>query len=235
MYQCKKSLSVVSPIYNDLGSMPLVLGELVTLLKKQKIIWDILLIDDGSTDGSVDWIQRFAKNIPQIQVRYHAANKGIAKTYRELYQSATGDIVVLFSLDGQWDPADVVRLYRALAEKDVDMVIGVRKHKKYTVWRKVVSSIYNFLTLSVFGVATRDAGSIKAMRKILISTTPIISKGVFDEAERLIRAYRAGYRIGFIHVGHRNTKKEKSGIHFSHVIEAIIDSIRVYRHITVAP
>ena len=209
-------------------SMPRVVEELTKLLSRQVKDWELFLIDDGSTDGSREWITRYIKGKGHIRVVFHKKNEGIAKTYRQLYREAKGDIVVLFSLDGEWDPHDVIRLIDAVKEEHEDMVIGVRRHKKYTVWRAVVSSIYNTSTRVVFGIDTRDAGSIKAMRRTLVLNIPIVSRGVFDEAERIIRAKRQGYRIGFIDVAHTKSVKMKRGIHPFHVFEACVDMLRVF-------
>ena len=209
-------------------SMPCVIEELTKLLSRQVNNWELFLIDDGSTDGSREWITRYIKGKGHIRVVFHKKNEGIAKTYRQLYREAKGDIVVLFSLDGEWDPHDVIRLIDAVKEEHEDMVIGVRRHKKYTVWRAVVSSIYNTSTRVVFGIDTRDAGSIKAMRRTLVLNIPIVSRGVFDEAERIIRAKRQGYRIGFIDVAHTKSIKMKRGIHPFHVFEACVDMLRVF-------
>lgn len=222
-----RSVSVVSPIYNDMRSMPRVLARLEKEIASHFSRWEILLIDDKSTDASRAWITNFVRGKKHIRLLLHQKNEGIARTYRELYQKAANDIVVLFSLDGQWNPADAVRLAQTLIEKNLDIVVGVRAKKSYTPWRSMVSFLYNALTRVFFGCATKDAGSIKAMKKSVIRKIPIISAGVFDEAERLIRAKHMGFRIGFIDVAHIATKKIKSGIGLAHVFEAVVDVVRV--------
>jgi glycosyltransferase involved in cell wall biosynthesis len=224
----KESVSIVSPVYNDRKTAPRVLPTLEKLVSSRFKNWEIVLIDDESTDGSREWVSEYAKGKKHIRLYTHDHNQGIAKTYRELYHRAKNDIVVLFSLDGEWDPKDVVSLALSLADNRSDIVIGVRKKKSYTISRRIVSSIYNRITKLFFGVDTRDAGSIKAMRKEVIEKIPIISKGVFDEAERCIRAKRAGYTVGFVNVGHNPAQKTRRGIRITHVIGAFFDSIRVF-------
>jgi glycosyltransferase involved in cell wall biosynthesis len=222
------SVSLVAPIYNDVHSMPTVLPELSSLLSRHCKKWEILLIDDGSSDGSVSWIKRYANKNSHMRVLYHSKNRGIARTYRELYQKATYDSVVLFSLDGAWDPADAILLASTLSYGSYDAVVGVRRQKQYAFWRWMVSTLYNALTVGLFGVRTRDAGSIKAIRKKVVYRIPIISKGVFDEAERIIRAHRLGYRIGFVDIHHRPARKKLRGIRLFHVYQAIGDMIKVF-------
>lgn len=224
----RQSVSLVSPVYNDIHSMPRVLPHIEKLLARSFARFEILLIDDGSSDGSRQWIAAYSKGKKHIRVYYHRKNLGIARTYRELYAKSKNDVIVLFSLDGEWDPRDAIGMAKMLRDRQYDAIVGVRTHKSYTLWRTIVSSLYNSLTQILFGVATRDAGSIKALRREVTATIPVISYGVFDEAERLIRAKKAGYRIGFMDVHHARTIKKRRGIRISHVLMACIDSVRVF-------
>lgn len=229
----KKSLSfvsVVSPIFNDARTIPQIVPELVSGLRASFKKSECVMIDDASSDASSAWVTSYIKKHHTIRFFTHPVNQGIAKTYRELYRRATGDIVVLFSMDGAWDPKDAIRLAQELEKGRFDIVIGVRKHKQYTLWRKIISVIYNRMTYVLFGVKTADAGSIKAMRRKVVETIPIISHGVFDEAERIIRAKKAGYRIGYLAVSHRAIGVKQKGIRLSHVHEAVIDAARVFFH-----
>ena len=231
MNKTTRSVTFVSPVYNDMKSALQVLPELVRLASANFSDWEILLADDASTDGSREWVTRFASGKRHIRLILHEKNQGIAKTYRQLYADAKNDVIVLFSLDGEWNPADAITLATKLIRDNADIVVGVRRKKSYTFWRSVVSALYNIMTRVFFGFATQDAGSIKAMTKEVVRRIPIKSRGVFDEAERLIRANTLGYRIGFTGVNHRRCKKPKRGIRLFHVAEALLDCIRVYADI----
>jgi glycosyltransferase involved in cell wall biosynthesis len=228
MKKLSPSVSLVTPIYNDMRSMPTVLPQLIQLMRKSFPTGQIVLIDDMSTDGSRQWASTYVRGKKYMRLILHGKNCGIAKTYQELYRVASGEVIVLFSLDGEWDPKDVVRLADTLIQKKLDIVIGVRKQKQYTLWRAFVSAAYNLLTKTLFGVQTQDAGSIKAMRKPLVDEIPILSRGVFDEAERIIKASKKGYQVGFIPVSHSAAKKVRRGIKLTHVVEAVVDMVRVF-------
>lgn len=225
-------ISIVSPIYNDTRTLKHVLTTVHTLLSKRTSSYEIICIDDASTDDSVHIAKVCAQHMRHLKIYSHDMNQGIAKTYRELYTRASGKLVVLFSMDGEWNPNDVLRLLDEQKKTGCDIVIGCRTQKQYTPWRGFVSYVYNYLMNHLFGVQTRDAGSIKVFRKNVLSL-PIISNGVFDEAERLLRAFRAGYTIGYLPIDHYKKIKRKRGIRMSHVIEAILDMVRVYRTLRV--
>ncbi len=223
-------VSIVSPLYNDASTMPSALPLLERLAGSHFSRWEIVLIDDGSQDNGPAWIRRYVKERKHIHVYFHQKNQGIAKTYRELYARTKGDVIVLFSLDGGWDPSDAVRLAQNAIDDQLDIVVGVRKKKSYTLWRSVVSICYNCATRFLFGVDTKDAGSIKAIRKEVIQKIPIVSRGVFDEAERIIKAKRLGFRIGYLPVSHSASRdKKRRGIRPQHVIEALDDLVSVLK------
>jgi len=227
----KPSISIISPIYNDISTVPEFLPKLEKMVSNQFDRWEIVLVDDGSVDGSRAWVERYIRNKKYFRLRLHRKNLGIAKTYRELYGQAKNDIIVLFSLDGGWDPRDAVKLAQTVIDSGADIVVGVRKKKIYTPWRMVVSFFYNTLTQVIFGVTTMDAGSIKAFRREVVRKVPIISNGVFDEAERLIRAKRMGYSVSYIPIHHAYAKKVKLGIRFTHIVEACRDATRLFSDI----
>jgi dolichol-phosphate mannosyltransferase len=136
----KLAISVVTPIYNDVLTMEQVLLSLVSILSKRKVPYEIVCIDDCSTDGSLTVARRLANTIPALRIFSHSTNKGIAHTYRELYARARGDRVVLFSLDGEWDPRDVGRLL----DKKEDIRLGA-EHISNTRSERFVSYMYNVL------------------------------------------------------------------------------------------
>lgn len=223
------SISVVSPIYNNSKTINLVLHKIIKILVANYAKYEIILIDDASTDNSVALAQEFITRNKNICLLVHKTNQGIAKTYRELYALAKYNHIVLFSLDGEWEPEDIPSLFKKAILTNSDLVVGERKKKSYSLPRLFVSKTYNFLNSVFFGVATKDAGSIKYITKDLVKQIPIISHGVFDEAERIIRAKSLNYKISSVTVSHYPSKKTKSiKLNLKLIAEAILDCFRVY-------
>ena len=134
-----------------------------------------------------------------VRVLRNEANAGIIATCERLYASARGRLVFVNSSDGQWKCAEVLPML-AVADR-YDLVVGRRRHKRYGLRRQVVSGLFNLLPRLLFGVETHDAGSIKLFRREVLDI-PLVSRSPFREAERIIRAYRLGYRIGAVDVEH---------------------------------
>jgi glycosyltransferase involved in cell wall biosynthesis len=219
-------LSIVSPVYNDAHTLLPILKRIISYLRKHRISSELVLLDDASVDGSVELVKTLRSTSSEIRFFAHKKNQGIAKTYRELYAKAKGDIVALFSLDGEWDTHDLFSLISHQRQCGCDVVVGDRTTKHYSLFRSIVSWAYNQLTRFVFGVATHDAGSIKVFQNRVLHI-PIISLGVFDEAERLIRADKAGYVIHHLPISQIPAEKKRTGINIRHIAEALVDMVRV--------
>jgi glycosyltransferase involved in cell wall biosynthesis len=224
--------SVVIPVYNEEANVAAALEEAVATLSRLPLRSELVVLDDASTDGSGPIIDQWQRRHPEvIRVLRHERNQGIAVTFREAYAAAQGDYVFLNSSDGQWKTAECIRM---LDLRDrYDLVIGVRRHKHYTLWRKVVSRLFNLAPQLLFGVKTYDAGSIKLFKAEILQI-PLISRGVFSEAERIIRAQRRGFRIGAIEVDHfQRASGRATGARFSLIARAVADVVLCWWRIVI--
>lgn len=225
----KPTVSIVCPTYNEAGIAAKVLAKLYLLVSRRIPRFEIVVLDDGSGDTNLKELSAYAKGKRKIRVISQTPNQGIAISVRRLYTLVRYEWTIFFSLDAEWDPMDVVRFYERFSMGDCDMVLGVRKEKHYSPGRKFVSWLYNTIVFSLFGVKTSDAGSIKAMNTNIVQKVPIVSIGVFDEAERIVRASRMGYRIASIAVNHLPTRKSARMIpRPALILQAAGDLIRVW-------
>jgi len=225
-------LSVVMPIFNEEHSLASVLEEAVVALSDAPFRYEIVLVDDASTDGSPKILEQWQRRCPEIiRVLRHESNRGIAAACQTLYDAAQGAHVFLNASDGQWKTAECLRLME-LRDR-YDLIVGIRRQKQYTLWRTLLSRAFNALSWICFAVHTYDAGSIKLF-KAEILRIPLISRGVFREAERIIRASRRGYRIGAIPVDHFPRAAGKAtGARLSLVIQAVMDLARCWWRIVI--
>jgi dolichol-phosphate mannosyltransferase len=193
-------LSVVLPVYNEQDALPEVLAEAESALRSANFRYEIVFVDDASTDRSFEILEAFRQRHPDVRLLRHPANRGIAGAFETLYAAARGEYVFLNSSDGQWRTAECLRM---MAVRDrFDLVIGKRRHKQYGWWRRLVSGAFNALPRLLFGAATHDAGSIKLFRRDVLAI-PLCSRGPFREAERILRARKRGFRVGVVEVEHR--------------------------------
>jgi glycosyltransferase involved in cell wall biosynthesis len=225
-------LSIVMPVYNEACALPGVLDEALAVALASPVACEIVLADDASTDGSLDILLAYEREYPAVvRVIRHESNQGIMGAFETLYRAARGRYVFLNASDGQWKTAECLRLLEVREQYHV--VVGLRRIKNYTLWRKIVSDSFNVLPRVLFGVHTYDAGSIKLFRADVLRI-PLISSSPFREAERIIRASRRGYRIGAIQVEHHERFHGRAtGARLSLVVLSLVDLLRCFWDIVV--
>ncbi len=225
-------LSIVMPVYNEERALPGVLDEAIASLATAPYRLEILLVDDASTDRSLELLQDYERRHPGVvRILRHEMNRGMMAAFETLYNSARGQYVFLNASDGQWKTAECLR-FLDLRDR-YDIVVGRRRAKNYTLWRKVVSGTFNLLPLILFGVRTYDAGSIKLFRADVLRI-PLISRSPFREAERIIRANRRGYRVGAIEVEHHDRRGGRAtGARWPLILNSMVDLLRCWWQIVI--
>jgi len=186
-------VSVCFPAYNEERTIERVLEDAHALLSVSAIDYEILVCDDASADRTRAIIDEFAARRPHVRVLRHATNKGIRETFEHLYREARKEFVFLNSADGQWDTAVLLELLPKT--RDWDIIVAARRQKHYPAFRALISWAFNRVPGVLFGVRTHDAGAVKLVRREIIERFALVSRSPFSEAERIIRATRAGYRV----------------------------------------
>ncbi len=221
-------ISLVIPLFNNEQTLVSQVTACLRILDNLAQKYEVLVCDDTSTDFSATLLKKHFARRSRVRLLFHGTNQGIAKTIYELYSKATKDYVLLYSVDGDWDPRDIGRLLTKLALTHADIVLGQRDKSVYSFYRSVISHGYNTLTRLLFGVDTVDAGSIKLFKRSLFSRSPIASRSMFFEAEMIIRAVRSGANMAVVPV--RFYKKPGDGGRgalLPSVIESLRDAIRL--------
>jgi glycosyltransferase involved in cell wall biosynthesis len=226
-------LSIVMPVFNEERNLPSVLEEAESVLSNASFRFEVILVDDASTDRSLGILEAFQHQHPQFPLRIlrHEQNRGIAAACNTLFDAARGDYVFLNASDGQCATAECLRMMQV--RDHYDIVVGKRRSKQYTWRRKVISWAFNLLPVVLFGTCTYDAGSIKLVKAELLRI-PLISRGPFREAERIIRAKRRRYRIGAVTVeSHPRRGGKATGARWSLVGQAMIDLLHCWWRIII--
>jgi glycosyltransferase involved in cell wall biosynthesis len=192
-------LSAVVPAYNEVESLPQLLAELRAALDATRRRWELVLVDDGSTDGSAEWLHAEAARDARLVLVRFERNAGQSAALAAGLARARGEVVVTLDADLQNDPADIPTLLAALA--DADVVSGVRA-KRHDSWIRLVSSrIANATRRAVIGDRVTDIGcSLKAYRREVLEGLPM-----FVGVHRFLPALCAfrGARVVEVPVHHR--------------------------------
>lgn len=221
------SVSVCFPAYNEQETVFAVVTQAHELLARSGIEYEILVCNDGSSDRTREVVDGLAGSVAFLRVLHNERNLGIRATFERLYSEASKEFVFLNSTDQQWETRILFDLLPLASNWDI--VIASRREKHYGVVRSVISWAFNAIPSILFGVRTVDAGAVKLMRREIIERLPVVSRSPFSEAERLIRASRAGYSITYYPVmtAAREAGKAK-GVSLGAVLEALKDVARVW-------
>jgi glycosyltransferase involved in cell wall biosynthesis len=161
-------LSVVVPLFNEVGNIVPLVDAIRTALLDQAP-WELLLVDDGSTDGTADAVRELTGRDRRIKLIRLGRNYGQATALQAGFDAAMGPIVVSLDGDLQNDPADIPALVHTLKEQDYDLVAGYRVGRRDPTHRRVPSAIANAIVRMLTGVQIRDTGcTLRAYRRELL-------------------------------------------------------------------
>ncbi len=170
--ETRPHISAVVPAYNEIESLPPLWDELSRALEATGRSWELLLVDDGSRDGSDRWILDLAARDPRVRPVLLEKNAGQSAALAAGLSRVRGEVVVTMDADLQNDPADLPRVLAALEHADV--VSGVRAVRNDSFVRRVSSRIANATRRRVLGDPITDIGcSFKAYRADVLVGLPM--------------------------------------------------------------
>jgi glycosyltransferase involved in cell wall biosynthesis len=158
------SVSVVIPAYNEAENLPALLSELVPPLDAIGRPYEILVVDDGSTDGTHEVLAGLAARDPRLRALRFRRNAGQSAAFLAGFAAARGDVIVTLDADLQNNPADIPELVRRLDGRDA--VLGVRAKRRDSFLRRLSSRVANAVRRAATGDGLTDVGcSLKAFRR----------------------------------------------------------------------
>lgn len=193
-------LSLVVPAFNEVENVPILVGEIRAALDGVRPDWELLLVDDGSTDGTLAAMRREAGLEPRVRVLRHLRNAGQTAALATGFRAARGEVVVTLDADLQNDPADIPRFLAEL-ERGFDVVSGVRTNRRDSFVRRASSRIANAVRNWATDERIADVGcSLKAYRSEFLRDLPLFT-GMHRFLPTLVRWN--GARVTEIDVRHR--------------------------------
>jgi glycosyltransferase involved in cell wall biosynthesis len=203
------NLSIVLPVYNEAESLPSLVPELTHVLRQLNRSYEIIAIDDGSSDDTVAVLRRLQKQEPHLRIVQFRRNFGQTAAFAAGFDYAQGEFIVTLDADGQNDPADIPSLLKVLEEGDYDLVNGWRQNRKEPFFtRKLPSMMANWLIANASDIHLHDRGcSLKAMRRDLVKQMHL-----YGELHRFLPevASLVGVRVTEVPVNDRPRQAGKS-------------------------
>lgn len=193
-------LSVVMPVFNEEDNLGPLVNELEGVLKTTGRSFEVICVNDCSTDNSLAVIQELQKTRPYLRVVNHRVNSGESAAGATGFENARGEIVITIDADQQNDPADIPALLGALKD-DVDAVCGVRRKREDDWVRRLSSRVANGFRNWMTGDRIADAGcTYRALRRSALHEVPVFN-GMHRFLPTLLRLQ--GYKAVEILVNHR--------------------------------
>lgn len=195
------AVSVVVPVFNEAGNIQPLAAEMREALQG-RFRYELVFVDDGSTDGTPDEIERAIAADPAIRMCRHDRNRGQSAAVRSGVRAARYEVVAVLDGDGQNDPRDIPKLYGQLAMvPGLSLVIGERRKRRDNWLRRVSSRVANRIRSSLLGDGISDTGcGLKVFYRDQFLDLP-----AFDHMHRFLPALvqRNGGRVYAVPVNHR--------------------------------
>ena len=221
----RETVSVVIPICNEVDSIPSLYLQLNDVFCRIEREYEIIFVDDGSTDGSLDRLRALSERHPQVKIIILRRNYGQTSAMQAGLHFATGDVVVTMDGDLQNDPSDIPMMLDTLDE-GFDLVHGWRKNRK-DAWlnRRLPSMIANWLVSKTTCFSIQDLGcTLKAMRREIAQDLEL-----YGEMHRFvpILAYQRGARCAEVVTRHRPRQFGKTKYGIGRTFRVILDLLTV--------
>ena len=192
-------VSLVVPVYNERDNLPLLVEEIARALAGHR--YEIVAVDDGSTDGSLEVLKALKRGHPELHILAFAANAGQTAAFAAGFAAARGGVIVTLDADLQNDPADIPALLGHLTATGATAVVGYRVNRRDTGWKRLQSRIANAVRNRLNGETIRDTGcSLKAFHAQAVRALPLYG-GMHRFLPTLVKLY--GGTVAEVPVQHR--------------------------------
>ena len=193
-------ISVVIPVYNERESLEALLAEVEQGCAQTGLRWEVVWVDDGSTDGTTEVLERLAGTEEHVRLVRLRRNFGKSAALRAGFDQSRGAVVVTMDGDGQDDPAEIPALLAKLGE-GYDVVSGWKQTRRDPLFKRWGSRVFNTLTARLSGVPLHDVNcGFKAYRGQAVRALEL-----YGEQHRFIPVlgYQRGWRVAELPVHHR--------------------------------
>jgi len=223
-YSERVEISVVVPVYNEEENLPILIPKLVEVLKSLRSPYEMIFVDDGSSDGSRQVLKEWTVLYPSIRILGLKENRGLSTALVAGMREARGEKIVTLDSDLQNDPADIPKLLGYLDQ--YDMATGWRQKREDPWLKRISSKIANFIRNRLSGEKIQDSAcTLRAFKKECIQDMPVFN-GMHRFLSTLVRMQ--GYRTVEVPVFHHPRRFGKSKYNIrNRMVRSFIDLLAV--------
>lgn len=212
-------LSIVAPVYNEAEGIEQVVQYWLKVLQENSANAEIVLANDGSTDGTLEILENLSQKIPLLKVVSYTPNRGYGYALKTAIRASKGQWVITLDSDGQFDLADFPSLLKLQNEQQLDFVTGYRMKKRDNLFRVIADRSLNLIVRTMFSVSMRDTNcAMKLIRGDLARTLNIEAKGYPTPTEITVKLITLGAKTSEIGVHHLERLQGQSKLKFFRTI-----------------
>lgn len=223
-------LSIFFPFWNEEKNIESVVKKAVLVAQKVAETWEIIIVDDGSTDKTLEIAEKLSSENSNIVVVADSVNRGYGAALKHGFSHSRYNLVVFTDGDGQFDFSEVSRLIKKIDKADI--VIGYRKKRLDNPFRHILMNLLRVWDFVLFGLYFKDIDcGFKLFRKeALVQIMPLKSEGAMITTEILAKAKKKKLKIEQVEVSHYpRIYGDQSGGNLRVIIRAIKESLIVWR------
>ncbi|MEZ6091607.1 MAG: glycosyltransferase [Pirellulaceae bacterium] len=223
----RRSISLILPAFNEVEVIAQAVREAEQALSKLADVYEIIVVDDGSTDGTAEQVERLSELNHSIRLVRHETNQGYGAALRNGFAAARMPLVAFTDADCQFDLSELDR-FVLLAER-YDVVCGYRIDRKDTLLRCVYSKVYNLLTRCLLGTQVRDVDcALKMFHADVVKNLEVSGDGFLVNSELLVQARQQHRRVVEVGVSHRPRTQGESTVSVKHIPKVLISLARYW-------
>ena len=228
-------ISFIIPVYNEEQNIAHVLRGLHQVLEaRPQWNWEVIVIEDGSRDGTRRVLLEEIKKYSQIQLILHEKNQGYTPSLKDGIRTARGKYLMYIGADEEFDCSELPSFVNPLLNQQpehADVVLGVRwQRNAYQLFRFFLSVIYIFLLNFLFKMRVNDYNWSQAWPRELLEKIRLRSRSLFVLPEIIIRAHDLGYKIREIPSNHCGRRTGKSSVNFKIMGFALWEAVCFWRY-----
>ena len=197
-----RSISAFFPAFNDEGSIARLIHEALEVLSRITDDYEVIVVNDGSDDGTAVVLDELANELPRLRVIHHPNNRGYGGALRSGFENGAKDLIFYTDGDGQYDVREITKLIPLMTE-GVDVVNGYKIKRSDSRRRIVLGEIYKFLARRMFDLPIRDVDcDFRLMRREAIQGVTLTAESGVVCTEMVYKLHAAGYKFAETPVNH---------------------------------
>jgi glycosyltransferase involved in cell wall biosynthesis len=204
------SLSVFFPAYNDGGTIASMVIRTVKTAAELTPDFEVIVVDDGSGDGTADIADELARTYPQVRAVHHPTNRDYGAALQTGFRSATKDLIFYTDGDAQYDPTELALLWPHMSD-GVDLVNGYKISRSDPMHRIIIGRVYHHVVSLLFGLRLRDVDcDFRLMRRRIFERIDLEKTSGIICVEMIKKIQDAGFRTVEVPVHHFHRTHGKS-------------------------